>query len=53
MGLSKALNGRFKCLKGIMKIKAIFRLNNFLIIIIFQGDLNPIVELLMDSFQKE
>jgi hypothetical protein len=42
-----------RCLKGLMKIKVVFRLNNFPIIRIFQGDLTPIVELLMDGLQKE
>jgi hypothetical protein len=38
-----------RCLKGLVKINVLFRFNNFLIIRIFQGDLNPIMELLMDS----
>jgi hypothetical protein len=42
-----------RCLKGLMKIRVVFRLNNFPIIRIFQGDLTPIVELLMDGSQKE
>jgi hypothetical protein len=42
-----------RCLKGLMKIRVVFRLNKFPIIRIFQGDLNPIMELLMAGPQNE
>jgi hypothetical protein len=42
-----------RCLKGLVKIKVVFMLNNFLIIRILKGDLTPIMELLMDGLQKE
>jgi hypothetical protein len=40
-------------LKGLMKIRVVFKLNKFPIIIIFKRDLTPIVELLMNGSQKE
>jgi hypothetical protein len=40
-------------MKGLMKINVVFRLNNFPIIILFHGDLIPLMELVMDGLEKE
>jgi hypothetical protein len=42
-----------RCLKGLMKIRVVFRLKNFPMIKLFQGGLTQIVELLIDGSQKE
>jgi len=41
------------CLKELMKIKAMFKFNNFPITKKIQGDLTPIIELIVDGIQKE